>query len=122
MRMHRVELFRLVLGDFQHLHAEDTEAIFFELLDDVADTIFVNRVGLDDRQCTFQRLHDLVVSPQSLVVSNSEYCIVANELAASPSIRVWLGTRNSVLTTLLPQSHPARKRASRRWPRAISLL
>ena len=57
MSVHRVKLLGLVLGDFQHLHAEDAEAIFLELLNDVADRVFFNRVGLDDGKRAFQRLH-----------------------------------------------------------------
>jgi len=34
--MHGVKLLGLVLGDFQHLHGQDAEAVFLELLNDVA--------------------------------------------------------------------------------------
>ncbi len=52
-----VELLRLMLGDFQHLHAENVEAILLELLDDVADCILADGVRLDDGQSALQCFH-----------------------------------------------------------------
>jgi hypothetical protein len=52
-----VKLLRLVLGNFQHLHGEYAEIIFFELLDYVADRILPDGVGLNDGQSTLQSFH-----------------------------------------------------------------
>ena len=56
-RVHRIELFRLVLGNLQHLQAENAEIAFFKLLNDVSDSIFANCIGLDDSKCALQSLH-----------------------------------------------------------------
>jgi hypothetical protein len=45
MRVHGIELFGLVLGNFKHLHGNDTEAVLLELFNDVADRIALDRVG-----------------------------------------------------------------------------
>ena len=55
--MHGVELLGLMLGDFQHLHGEDAEAVFLELLDDVADGVFADGVGFDDGESALQSFH-----------------------------------------------------------------
>ena len=55
--VHGIELLRLVLGDLQHLHGENAEVVFFELLDDVAHSVPANSVRLDDGEGTFQSLH-----------------------------------------------------------------
>jgi hypothetical protein len=61
--MDRVKLFSLVLGDFQHLQAKDLETLFFELFNDVADTLFANGVGFYDGESALQSFHSSVVSP-----------------------------------------------------------
>jgi hypothetical protein len=66
--MDGVTLLGLMLGDFQHLHGENAEAIFLELLNDVADGILADGVGLDDGECALQSFHKSVVGPRSLVV------------------------------------------------------
>jgi hypothetical protein len=55
--MDRIELLRLMLGDFQHLHGQNAEAILLELLDDVSDRVLLHRVGLDDGQRALQCFH-----------------------------------------------------------------
>ncbi len=56
--MHGVELLRLVLGDLQHLHGKDVEAILFELLDDVADRILAHGVRFNDGESALQSFHN----------------------------------------------------------------
>ena len=60
--MDSVELLRLVLGDFQHLHGQNAEAIFLELFNDVSDRVLLHRVGLDDGQCALQCFHKSALS------------------------------------------------------------
>ncbi len=55
--MHGVELLGLMLGNFQHLHGENAEVIFFELFDDVADRVLADRVWLDDGEGALQSFH-----------------------------------------------------------------
>jgi len=55
--MDGVKLLRLMLRDFQHLHGQNVEAIFLELLDDVSDRVLLYRVGLDDGECALQCFH-----------------------------------------------------------------
>ena len=57
VRVHRIKLLGLMLGDLQHLHGKNVKAVFLELLNDVADRVLLHRVGLDDGQSAFQRLH-----------------------------------------------------------------
>jgi len=48
-RMYGIELLRLILGDFEHLHGKNAEAIFFSnLFNDVADGVLGDGVGLYD--------------------------------------------------------------------------
>ncbi len=55
--MNGVELFGLMLGNLQHLHGENVEAIFLELFNDVADTVSLDRVRLDDGEGALQCFH-----------------------------------------------------------------
>src|SRR5208283_168461 len=67
-RMHRIKLFRLILGNLQHLHGENAEAILLELFNDVADRVLGDRVRFHDSKSALQGFHKLVVSRSSLVV------------------------------------------------------
>jgi hypothetical protein len=55
--MHGIELFRLMLGYFEHLHAQNLKAILLELLDDVADCVPANGVRFDDGQSALKCFH-----------------------------------------------------------------
>src|SRR6266536_2526321 len=52
--MDGVKLLCLMLGNLQHLHAENVETIFLELFDDIADAFFLYRIRLDDGECALQ--------------------------------------------------------------------
>jgi hypothetical protein len=52
-----------VFRDFQHLQAKDLETLFFELFNDVADTLFANCVGFYDGESALQSFHSSVVNP-----------------------------------------------------------
>jgi hypothetical protein len=52
-----VKLLRLMFGDFEHFHAQNTEAVFFELFDDVADRVFADGVGFNDSQSALKCFH-----------------------------------------------------------------
>jgi len=49
--MDRIELLRLMLGDLQHLHGQNAEAILLELLDDVSDRVFLHASGFTMVRC-----------------------------------------------------------------------
>jgi hypothetical protein len=55
--VHGVELLCLMLGDLEHFHAQDAESVFFELLDDVSDPMFTDRVRFNDGKSPLQSLH-----------------------------------------------------------------
>jgi hypothetical protein len=55
--MYGIELLRLILGDFEHLHGKNAEAIFLELFNDVADGVLGDGVGLYDGKSALQSLH-----------------------------------------------------------------
>src|SRR3984957_20942287 len=59
-----------MLGDFQHLHSKDAEAVLFELFDDVAHSIFGDCVRFHDSKSALQCFHNwlFVVRPSSLFV------------------------------------------------------
>ena len=52
--MHGIKPFGLLLGDFQHPHADDAETVFLESVDDVAGGAFGHSVWLDDGKCALQ--------------------------------------------------------------------
>jgi acyl-CoA thioesterase-2 len=66
-RVHSIELLRLVLGNFQHLHSKNTKAVFFELFDNVAHRVFGDGIRFHDSKSALQCLHK-VVGRLSLVV------------------------------------------------------
>src|SRR5450631_3469562 len=66
--MHSVKVLRLMLGYLKHLQGQNMEAVLFELFNDVANAIFLNRVWLDDGERALQSLHRDVVGPWSFVV------------------------------------------------------
>src|SRR5215469_11297300 len=59
--MHCIKLFRLMLGNLQHLHGKYAEAVLLKLLDDIADAIFANRIGFHDGKGAFESLHSVLV-------------------------------------------------------------
>src|SRR5215469_8231582 len=68
--MHCIKLFRLMLGNLQHLHGKYAEAVLLKLLDDVADAILANRIGFHDGKGALQSLHSVfVLRPSSFVFS-----------------------------------------------------
>src|SRR6185437_8765035 len=68
--MDGVELLRLMLRDFEHLHGENVEAIFLKLLDNVANCVTLYGVRFHDGECTLKSLHNFVVS-RSLFISET---------------------------------------------------
>ena len=42
--MNSIKLLGLMLGNLEHFHAQDVEAILFKLLDDVADRLLADGV------------------------------------------------------------------------------
>jgi hypothetical protein len=62
--VHGIELFSLMLGDFEHFDGEDAKSIFLELFDNVADCILGDGVGFYDGKSALQGFHwSLVVRP-----------------------------------------------------------
>ncbi len=51
-----VESFRLIFAQVEHFRGDDAKAFFFEVLDDVADHVLADGIGLDDRKSLFQSL------------------------------------------------------------------
>jgi hypothetical protein len=53
-----------MLGDFQHLHAQNVEAILFELFDDVSDCLLADSVRFNNGESALKCFHlSLVVIP-----------------------------------------------------------
>ena len=66
-RVDRIKLFRLALGNLQHLHAQDVKVVFLKLLNNVSDATLANRVRFNDGKSALQSLH-AGVCPWSFVV------------------------------------------------------
>jgi hypothetical protein len=47
--VHGVELLRLMLGYFEHLHTQNLKAILLELLNDVANGMPADGIGFNNR-------------------------------------------------------------------------
>ncbi len=58
--MDRVELLGLMLGNLEHFHAQDIEAVLLELLDNVADCFLADSVGFDNGQSALKCFHFIV--------------------------------------------------------------
>ena len=59
--MDRIELLRLVLGDFQHLDCQNAKVVLFELFNDVADCVSAHGIRLNNRESALQSFHNLEV-------------------------------------------------------------
>jgi hypothetical protein len=49
-----------MLGDLEHLHAQNVKTLLFELLDDVADGFLADRVRLNNGESAFKCFHFVV--------------------------------------------------------------
>src|SRR5580704_5273775 len=74
--MHGVKLLRLILGNFQHLHGENVEAILLELFNDVADRVLGDGVRFHDGKSALQSFHSWSSVVRRSVLSEPRcYCI-----------------------------------------------
>ena len=55
--MYRVKLLCLVLGNLQHLQAENSEIVFLKLFNNISDRILTNCIGFDDGEGALQGFH-----------------------------------------------------------------
>ena len=51
--MHGVKLLGLMLGNLKHLDGENAKVVFFELLDNVAHGVALDRIGLHNGKSAF---------------------------------------------------------------------